>query len=396
MKLQYKEISILMIAAAWYGCETTPPLPPPAAAEGNLVAVTEEPAGENCLNGGLAVRVGVDSDGDGTLGSEEGEAHYVCHGRGEPVPPPIPDPLEMDVVEVDDARLTYTPDGFTCHAGEWCNQAGGWSVNRLSQDGRNTECAGETDCSDNAVVLALDDNTHRSVILSHWDSPESRIIAVELSFDGGTTYSFHKAINTQRSRVQEPNTSKLHTIATNLPLGMDVRVRLVAAKGRMNVEGFALSKLILPERDDRPFRSIAWASGVRADDTCERDSGCGPTPLPDRQLIFVKTQDESDIRIQYNDNFRSFAADGNTRACQWEIYFNGTSCPSGRISGTVFADGSSLDNSHRPNTVAGHCRGLPAGVYTAQVYVGSWGPFAGMCYTGRQGDRWFIEAEEVQ
>lgn len=46
-----------------------------------LVAVSDEPAGDHCATGGERVDVGMDADGDGTLDAEEvGATSYVCDG----------------------------------------------------------------------------------------------------------------------------------------------------------------------------------------------------------------------------------------------------------------------------------------------------------------------------
>ena len=47
----------------------------------SLVSILDEPAGANCLHGGLAVSTGLDDDGDGVLGPlEVDDVSYVCHG----------------------------------------------------------------------------------------------------------------------------------------------------------------------------------------------------------------------------------------------------------------------------------------------------------------------------
>ena len=303
----------------------------------------------------------------------------------------------LEILEVDDARLTYEPQAFACNAGEWCDVLDGWSANRLAQNGRRTECEGEADCSANTVELALDDNAHYSVVLSHWDSPQSRVVVVELSFDGGSTYGFHKAINTHRVGTQDPKTSRLHTIASNLPIGADVRVRLKAAKGRMHVEGFALSKMILPESDTRPFRSIARAGGNGPDDdTCDIPNLCGPSAIATRALTFVKTRDDTDVRVQYMDVMRSHSLGGVRRGCRWHIYFDGAPCSSGDIVGLVFADDTSASHPLRSRSIGGYCSSLGAGTHTAQVFVSNAGDLGANCLTGAGGIRWLLEAEEVQ
>ncbi len=46
-----------------------------------LVAVSDEPAGENCENGGKKIETGIDDDGDGVLDPEEvDDTEYVCNG----------------------------------------------------------------------------------------------------------------------------------------------------------------------------------------------------------------------------------------------------------------------------------------------------------------------------
>lgn len=47
-----------------------------------LVQVTNEPAGDNCPNGGLAIAYGIDEDGDGVLDlNETTDVKYVCDGE---------------------------------------------------------------------------------------------------------------------------------------------------------------------------------------------------------------------------------------------------------------------------------------------------------------------------
>lgn len=48
----------------------------------SMVRVDNEPDGDNCANGGLVIRVGIDSDGSGTLDTDEyiGDPQYICHG----------------------------------------------------------------------------------------------------------------------------------------------------------------------------------------------------------------------------------------------------------------------------------------------------------------------------
>lgn len=304
--------------------------------------------------------------------------------------------LDLEIVPVDDSRLVYSP-AIGCGADEWCEQEGGWSENGLAPDGRYTSCAGDADCSAASVVLELDDNAYKSVVLSHHDAPESGIILVELSFDGGLGYGFHKAVDTRRVVAKEPRTARQRVIASNLPQSVDVRVRLIAAKGRMNVEGFGLSQAILPEGEGQALRSLARASANGPNDTtCDVQGSCGPSPLATRRLTFVKVHDETDVRVQYIDTMRSYSSDGQSRACRWHVFFDGQPCPDGDVYGDVYIRGSSLDNAHRTRSVGGYCPGLPAGVYDIQVHVSNTPGYQAGCHTGWQDQRWLLEAEEIR
>lgn len=49
---------------------------------GSVVAVVDEPPGERCAAGGVAIHVGIDDDGDGLLAAEEYDStSYLCHGE---------------------------------------------------------------------------------------------------------------------------------------------------------------------------------------------------------------------------------------------------------------------------------------------------------------------------
>ena len=51
------------------------------AATGNLVRLDDEPAGDNCLEGGVAINTGLDSNGDQELADDEiSGTKFVCHG----------------------------------------------------------------------------------------------------------------------------------------------------------------------------------------------------------------------------------------------------------------------------------------------------------------------------
>ncbi|MEO1254244.1 MAG: hypothetical protein AAFY41_05065, partial [Bacteroidota bacterium] len=48
----------------------------------SLIACTVEPEGDNCPNGGILIEIGIDSDQDGTLNTDEkiGQPKYICNG----------------------------------------------------------------------------------------------------------------------------------------------------------------------------------------------------------------------------------------------------------------------------------------------------------------------------
>jgi hypothetical protein len=80
---------VLAFAAA---CSS--PAPQPGGPGATLTRDDPEPPGANCTNGGTAVRVGVDDNGDGILeDSEVDQTQYVCNPtqneitRMDPVPP---------------------------------------------------------------------------------------------------------------------------------------------------------------------------------------------------------------------------------------------------------------------------------------------------------------------
>ena len=161
--------------------------------------------------------------------------------------------IDFDVVDNDDPRLVWSaaisPDGTPCVANTWCDAGPDWGVNRLSDTGRYTQSS-DWDTSAYHVDLVLDDNAHRTVLMTHLDWTNSGAFDVLLSFDAGASWSFHKRVETYRSVAGTPYTSQLRTLATNLPLGEDVRVRIRGAYGRMHIEGFALSRSLHPEHAD--------------------------------------------------------------------------------------------------------------------------------------------------
>lgn len=107
-------------------------------ANGSLVDIQDEPAGDNCAAGGQRIQVGVDADRNGTL--DEGEIEsttYVCNGAAA---------AEVLVV------VTQLAPGGEC-------QAGGERVDIGQDDGEGTGTAGngvlEDDEIDESVVLCL-------------------------------------------------------------------------------------------------------------------------------------------------------------------------------------------------------------------------------------------------
>ncbi len=122
--------------------------------------------------------------------------------------------------------------------------------------------------------------------------------------------------------------------------------------------------------------------------------GTDDGPLNNRSVTFTKTQSDTGIRVLWSDNFRVL---GNSKACRWEIKFNGNSCtnPGGLYVSKYQADGGVGANYHEPTTMAATCMNLPAGTYTIQGYVGPHPSFLGSdCYTGWE-SLFSLEAEEV-
>lgn len=305
-------------------------------------------------------------------------------------------PNNLEVVQVEDPRLVYTPSNVGCGAGEWCGEPNAWGGNRFATNGRYTGCSDDADCSANKVELVLNANQYRSVLLSDLDWSNSRSVLVYVSFDGGANYTYHRSISTFRLTTQSPYVSRIRTVVTNLPLGANVRVRLVAAKGRFHFEGLGLSKMVLPEEISEPLRTATRVSGNGADATCDGARTCAPSALAARKVSFVKTLAETGIRVQYTDAMRSYGSDGTPRACQWSVYFDGAPCPSNPIIGAVYSGGTGPSaDPHHVRTITGTCFGLTAGTHTVQAYVQSAPTYQGYCSTGWNSS-FYLEAEEVQ
>jgi hypothetical protein len=143
--------------------------------------------------------------------------------------------LTGEIVQAGDSRLIWS--------GTWNTASGSWGANRFSADGRYTSCEGDNDCSGNYVELVLNNNQYRSVLMAHLDWTNTRFFDVFLSTNGGSSYAFHKRIYTYRASVtSNPYTSTIYTVASNLPIGANVRVRIRATRGRVHWEGFSLLK----------------------------------------------------------------------------------------------------------------------------------------------------------
>ena len=140
-------------------------------------------------------------------------------------------------------EIVHFGDGRLIWYGSWNTANNSWGVNRFSTNGRYTSCEGDNDCSSNYVELVLNNNQYRTVLMAHLDWTNTRFFDVFLSTNGGSTYAFHKRIHTYRATTtSNPYTSTIYTIASNLPLGANVRVRVRATRGRMHWEGFSLLK----------------------------------------------------------------------------------------------------------------------------------------------------------
>ena len=139
-----------------------------------------------------------------------------------------------------------------------------------------------------------------------------------------------------------------------------------------------------PVGNETLSRSITYATDNGPND------GTDIGIIESRLLSFEKLRSNSDIRISYTDNFRTF---GYGKACRWEILIDGTSCPSQPL---VYDNYVSQGNIHRSGTFVGYCSGLDTGLHEIQIYVDNTpGYTRSDCYTGWENSTWLIEAEEV-
>ena len=135
------------------------------------------------------------------------------------------------------------------------------------------------------------------------------------------------------------------------------------------------------------IRAVARIAGYGYDD---RDSG----PLLSRLLTFVKTRDETAIRVGYVDNLAVL----NASSCRYEIRFNEVSCMNpGGLYFDIRGGGANPELVFRSNAQFGTCFGLSSGTYSIQVFVGTTPLYPSAdCYTNVEHQYWSLEAEEVR
>ena len=143
------------------------------------------------------------------------------------------------------------------------------------------------------------------------------------------------------------------------------------------------------------IRTIAYAQGWGVDSTCDNETTTCVAAIPARVLTFNKTSAATKVRVAWVDTMRSYSVSPATvHICQWELKFDGASCPTGNIKGVAYS--SPATDTHETRTVWGYCGGLSAGSHTIQGYVSAAQGSPGRCMTGWPGDtNWTIEAEEV-
>lgn len=145
---------------------------------------------------------------------------------------------------------------------------------------------------------------------------------------------------------------------------------------------------------------MAWACSSDAVRTSTYATGNGPQSgidsgqLLSRVLTVTKAEPDTDLRISYTDNFRVLGGVAGS-AARWELRIDGASCPSQALAYDIYSSQDS--NHHRSDTFVGYCRGLGAGTYEVQVWVGAVPgfPASGDAYTGWLDSTWVLEAEEV-
>jgi flagellar biosynthesis chaperone FliJ len=134
------------------------------------------------------------------------------------------------------------------------------------------------------------------------------------------------------------------------------------------------------------IRTIAHATGNGPNDNTDNGQ------IASRVLSFTKAKTNTQIRISYTDNWRTY---GTGKGCRWEIRVDGRSCPNQAL---VYDDYAYKDdNTFSSRKVIGYCSGIAAGSHTIGIWVGNvpGGHSAGDCYTGWNTSTWVLEAEEV-
>lgn len=112
--------------------------------------------------------------------------------------------------------------------------------------------------------------------------------------------------------------------------------------------------------------------------------------ITDRVLNFNKLKADTDMRINYSDNFRVIWA---SKACTWEIKIDWNSCGT-PLKYTIYSNNYNI---HRPHSFLWYCTWLSAWSHQIQIYVSSniswfsWGD----CYTWWDESTWTLETEEV-
>lgn len=120
----------------------------------------------------------------------------------------------------------------------------------------------------------------------------------------------------------------------------------------------------------------------------------------DRTLTFSKVENDTQLWIQYTDNWRQYR---NGAACQWEIYIDDARCTSpGALQYNLYtATTSGTPNHHTFGSVEGYCStttkgAIRAGSHTIKVYVREAPGYSTRdCYTGWNGMRGNLTVREI-
>lgn len=299
------------------------------------------------------------------------------------------DGADLEVVENSDPRVGFEPSVFDCAPGNWCIDDDGWGPNRFASDGYYTYCTGAADCSANSITLALDNNTHGSVLFSYLPWSNSRFVDVEVSFDGGSTYAHHKRIDTFNPIASLPYVSTVATLISNLPQGDDIRVRLISTQGRLNFEGFALARFTVPEAPAKGRNSRAIVQNM----SDVRNTSTSFTNVTGRILTIQKLNPNSMIHLRYQDTF-GFNMPGGTQStsCTWRVTIDGNA------HGRTMSNHSSTATGWRiwSGSMEWLLTGLGVGSHTLQIQVQR-GAGASECLNGWVGGSQenFLWAEEI-